>query len=264
MRQEGALSAQLTHIDRLEEECESGDAKVQASFAGIAGLMQLVSEHLERSKSVRDRLQLLMFNSIVEASHLGTQADGILEISTSIKRISAAWGGITTQSEEATGRIGTLVEESHGTVESFSEGSYAGLREARAETHGGAGSSARGGQLRGDPGREVESGGRGAADEDCRNWRDRRTAGARLPAAGKGAGGDGQQCGSGWKRMARAAGVSIERRWSKASSRITRRKWSAPCCGPRSREGRCRRSSRTLPATAWSFSEGSGLRAGTG
>ena len=137
MRQEGALSAQLTHIDRLEEECESGDAKVQASFAGIAGLMQLVSEHLERSKSVRDRLQLLMFNSIVEASHLGTQADGILEISTSIKRLSASWGGITTQSEEATGRIGKLVEESHGTVESFSEGSYAGLREARAETMAG-------------------------------------------------------------------------------------------------------------------------------
>ena len=134
MRQESALSAQLTHIDRLEEECEAGDAKVQASFAGISGLMQLVTEHLERSKTVRDRLQLLMFNSIVEASHLGTQADGILEISTSIKRISAAWGGITTQSEEATGKIRTLVEESHGTVESFSEASYAGLREAREQT----------------------------------------------------------------------------------------------------------------------------------
>ncbi|HVT99412.1 MAG TPA: hypothetical protein VHE33_18055, partial [Acidobacteriaceae bacterium] len=134
MRQEGTLSAQLTHIDRLEEECESSDAQVQASFAGIAGLMQLVTEHLERSKSVRDRLQLLMFNSIVEASHLGTQADGILEISTSIKRISATWAGITTQSEEATGQIRGLVEASHGTVESFSEASYAGLREARGET----------------------------------------------------------------------------------------------------------------------------------
>ena len=134
MRQGSALSAQMTHIDHLEEACESGDAKVQASFAGIAGLMQLVAEHLERSKSVRDRLQLLMFNSIVEASHLGTQADGILEISTSIKRISATWAGITSQSEEATGGIRALVEESHGTVESFSESSYAGLREARSET----------------------------------------------------------------------------------------------------------------------------------
>jgi hypothetical protein len=107
---------------------------VQASFTGIAGLMQLVSEHLERSKSVRDRLQLLMFNSIVEASHLGTQADGILEISTSIKRISAAWGEITTQSEAATQQIRALVEQSRTTQEAFSEGSYACLREARAET----------------------------------------------------------------------------------------------------------------------------------
>jgi methyl-accepting chemotaxis protein len=135
--QESALAAQLTHIESLEEECEAGDAKVQTSFAGISGLMQLVSEHLARSKSVRDRLQLLMFNSIIEASHLGTQADGILEISTSIKRISAVWGEITAQSEGATHRIGTLVDESRSTLETFSEGGYAGLREARSGTEEG-------------------------------------------------------------------------------------------------------------------------------
>jgi methyl-accepting chemotaxis protein len=134
LSQERALSAQLAGIEQLEEACETGDAKVQASFAGITGLMQLVREHLERSKSVRDRLQLLMFNSIVEASHLGTQADGILEISTSIKRIAAAWGEITTKSEAATQQIRDLVEQSRTTQEAFSEGSYAGLREARAET----------------------------------------------------------------------------------------------------------------------------------
>jgi chromosome segregation ATPase len=134
--QESALAAQLTHIETLEGECESGDAKVQASFAGISGLMQLVSEHLTRSKSVRDRLQLLMFNSIIEASHLGTQADGILEISTSIKRISAVWGEITARSEGATQEIVTLVEHSRSTLETFSEGSYADLREARSGTVG--------------------------------------------------------------------------------------------------------------------------------
>lgn len=137
MRQESALSAQLTRIERLEEACEASDARVQASFAGITGLMQLVNEHLQRSKSVRDRLQLLMFNSIVEASHLGTQADGILEISTTIKRISAAWGEITAQSEAVTGKIRALVEESHATVEAFSESSYRDLREKRAQTRAG-------------------------------------------------------------------------------------------------------------------------------
>ncbi len=137
MQQETALSGQLTRIERLEEDCEVSDSTVQASFAGITGLMQLVSENLERSKSVRDRLQLLMFNSIVEASHLGTQADGILEISTTIKRISAVWGEITAKSEMATGQIRTLVNESHATLEVFSETSYAALREARAETQTG-------------------------------------------------------------------------------------------------------------------------------
>jgi hypothetical protein len=132
--QESAVSAQLTRIERLEEACEAGNAKVQASFAGISGLMQLVSEHLERSKSVRDRLQLLMFNSIVEASHLGTQADGILEISTTIKRISAAWAQITARSEAATLEIQRMVEHSRTTLVAFSEESNQHLREAREET----------------------------------------------------------------------------------------------------------------------------------
>ncbi len=137
--QESALAAQLTRIERLEQECETGNAAVQESFAGIYGLMQLVGEHLERSKSVRDRLQLLMFNSIVEASHLGTQADGILEISTTIKRISAAWAGITAQSEAATAEIRERVEQSREALRAFSDGSDENLRAARARTMDGLG-----------------------------------------------------------------------------------------------------------------------------
>jgi hypothetical protein len=137
--QESTLSAQMMRIEKLEEECEAGNARVQASFAGISGLMELVSDHLARSKSVRDRLQLLMFNSIVEASHLGTQADGILEISTTIKRISAAWGEITAQSEAVTQGIRTLVEKSRTKLEAFSEGSDEALRQAQAQTHEGLG-----------------------------------------------------------------------------------------------------------------------------
>ena len=139
LAQQRALGGHLARIEKLEEECEADNARVQASFAGISGLMQLVNEHLERSKVVRDRLQLLMFNSIVEASHLGSQADGILEISTTIKRISATWGEITTGSEAATEEIRTLVEQSRSTLEAFSEASKGGLRAARGETMGGLG-----------------------------------------------------------------------------------------------------------------------------
>ncbi|MGB6159507.1 MAG: hypothetical protein WBH45_14565 [Acidobacteriaceae bacterium] len=139
LAQQRALGGHLARIEKLEEECEADNARVQASFAGISGLMQLVNEHLERSKVVRDRLQLLMFNSIVEASHLGSQADGILEISTTIKRISATWGEITTGSEAATEEIRTLVEQSRSTLEAFSEARKGGLRAARGETMGGLG-----------------------------------------------------------------------------------------------------------------------------
>lgn len=155
--QEREVSAQLTLIERLEEECTAGNAKVQASFAGISGLMQLVSEHLVRSKSVRDRLQLLMFNSIVEASHLGTQADGILEISTSIKRISSSWGEITAQSERATREIQGLVERSGGTLRAFSEESNSSLREAQAETKRGLEILREGAACADERGREIQT-----------------------------------------------------------------------------------------------------------
>jgi hypothetical protein len=134
---ERELTRELARIEQLEEQCAADNAKVQASLAGIAGLMQLVSEHLERSRAVRERLQLLMFNSIVEASHLGAQADGILEISNTIKRLSGEWSALTQQSEEAMQEIRMLVEQSQATMEAFSGGAQEQLRGAREQTGAG-------------------------------------------------------------------------------------------------------------------------------
>ncbi|HEX3662198.1 MAG TPA: hypothetical protein VHU89_12240 [Acidobacteriaceae bacterium] len=131
------LASALGRIEKMEEQCAADNAKVQASFAGIAGLMQLVSEHLERSRAVRERLQLLMFNSIVEASHLGAQADGILEISNTIKRLSGDWSAITRQSEAAMQEIRVLVEQSRATMEAFSGEAQEGLRAAGEQTRAG-------------------------------------------------------------------------------------------------------------------------------
>ena len=137
LRQEQELSAQLTRIERLEEECEADSAEVQSTFAGLSNLMQLVGEHVERSHTVRDRLQLLTFNSIVEASHLGTQADAILEISQSIKRISIDWSELTDRSAQAKDEILLLVEQTQGSMQTFSESGTEGLRAAQAETRNG-------------------------------------------------------------------------------------------------------------------------------
>ena len=99
--QERELSSQLGHIERLERESQAYSERIQRTFGGLSNLMQLVSEHLQRSKSVRDHLQLLTFNSIIEASRLGTQAAAILAIANCIKGISAEWGQITDQSGHA-------------------------------------------------------------------------------------------------------------------------------------------------------------------
>jgi len=134
LKQERHLAADLTRIEELQEQCQTGDEKVEASIQGITGLMQLVREHLLRSRSVRERLQLLMFNSIVEASHLGARADGILEISRTIRRIAEDWSAITARSEQATEEMLTLVERGRQTLDVFTAARTADLHNAQAET----------------------------------------------------------------------------------------------------------------------------------
>jgi hypothetical protein len=132
--QERTVSSQLTRIELLEHSGQAYSERIQRTLGGLSNLMQLVGEHLQRSKSVRDRLRLLAFNSIIEASHLGTQAAAILAISKSIKGISAAWSEITDQSGHAMQEILNLVQQTNQVMEAFSEASNARLREAEVET----------------------------------------------------------------------------------------------------------------------------------
>jgi methyl-accepting chemotaxis protein len=135
--QERGLAQQLSRIEAIEQACQASAAKVEETFAALSTLMQLVSEHLEKSRAVRDRLQVLTFNSIIEASHLGTQADAILEISQSIKRISAMWSEMTEQSGKAKEEILGLVEQAKRKIDACSEAGRGGLQEAQAETRAG-------------------------------------------------------------------------------------------------------------------------------
>jgi uncharacterized phage infection (PIP) family protein YhgE len=137
LEQEQELSSQLQRIERLEEESEADSAEVRSTFEGLSHLMQLVGEHVERSRTVRDRLQLLTFNSIVEASHLGAQADAILEISQCIKRISTDWSELTDRSAKVKEEILELVEKTRGGMQTFSEGGSGALQLAQAETRTG-------------------------------------------------------------------------------------------------------------------------------
>jgi len=137
LKQDQELTSHLAWIEKLEQECQADNEEIQNSLAGMSTLMQLVGEHLERSKSIRDRMQLLNFNSIVEASRLGTQADVILEISGNIKRISGGWSEMTDLSGQAMEQILELIGQTEEGMKAFSEGSKEGLQQAQAETRGG-------------------------------------------------------------------------------------------------------------------------------
>ena len=128
------VSSQLAHIELLESESQAYSERIRRTLGGLSSLAQLVGEHLQRSKSVRDRLRMLAFNSIIEASHLGTQADAILAISTSIKGISAAWSQVTDQSGQAMHEMLDLVKQTHAVMEAFSQDSNERLRHAQSET----------------------------------------------------------------------------------------------------------------------------------
>jgi len=139
LEQEKNLSVELAHIESLERECQKDNLEVQGAISGLSNLMQLVGEHVEKSRYVRDRLQLLTFNSIIEANHLGSQADAILEISQSIKRVSLSWSELTDRSAQAMVEILELVEKAKSEMNAFSSEENGALEVAAAETARGLG-----------------------------------------------------------------------------------------------------------------------------
>jgi hypothetical protein len=134
LQQERDVSSQLTHIELLERESQSYSAQIQRTLQGLSTLMQFVTEHVQRSKSIRDRLRLLSFNSIIEASHLGTKADAVLAIAKTIKEISGEWAQITERSVRAMEEMQSLIDKTNQVMEAFSEASNKKLREAQVET----------------------------------------------------------------------------------------------------------------------------------
>ena len=134
LKQEREVSSQLAHIEMLERESQAYSEKIQHTFGGLASLMQLVGEHLQKSKAVRNCLQLLTFNSIIEATHIGVQARAILAIARSIEGISSEWGDLSDQSARAMGEIQELTEQTNRLMSVFSAASEMGLREAQLQT----------------------------------------------------------------------------------------------------------------------------------
>jgi hypothetical protein len=134
LEQEREISAQLLQIEALERQSQGYSHLIGETLAGIAELMKLMRGHLRKSKSIRDSLQLLTFNSIIEATHLGSQANAILAIARHVEAISAEWRNITDQAGLAMADLLKLVEPAQQFMRAFSEESTGGLAEAQLQT----------------------------------------------------------------------------------------------------------------------------------
>ena len=137
LAREEDVSSQLAHIELLERESLACGTRIQRTLEGLASLMQFVTEHVRRSRSILGRLRLLSFNSIIEASHLGTKADAVLAIAKTIKEISVEWSAITGHSGDAMRQMQALGKETERMREAFSEAGNEKLREAQSQTRAG-------------------------------------------------------------------------------------------------------------------------------
>ena len=137
LEQERLVSSQLAHIDLLECECQAYGERIRSTLEGISNLSQLVAEHLQNAESARNRLRLLTFNSVIEATRLGEQADTICVIADGIAEVSTEWAKITEQSESALQEILTLSKRINEVMTTFSEASSEKFKQAQVRTKSG-------------------------------------------------------------------------------------------------------------------------------
>jgi len=132
--QEREVSSKISHIESLEKESLTHANKMRQTLAGLSSLVQLIGEHIGKSKTVLNRLHLLALNSMIEASGLGSHADTILAIAKSIVEISTEWSENTDKSANAMQDILKHVEQTNLVMDAFSEGRSDELHAAQAQT----------------------------------------------------------------------------------------------------------------------------------
>jgi hypothetical protein len=135
LEQEQEVSSRLARIELLESESQAQSGSIQRNLGGLSSLVQLVSEHVQRSKSIRDRLRLLTFNSIIEASRLGAQAEAILAIAQCIKEVASEWNQMTDRSVTAMAEMVEVAKQMNEAMQIFSDAGSQRLREEQAETN---------------------------------------------------------------------------------------------------------------------------------
>ena len=129
LAQERELTSHLALIASLKQKYDDYNDKVGGALSGVSHLLEIVNEHLEKSEIVRHNLQLLTFNSLIEAQHLAQQGTAVSAIAQSIREVSAQWSGIADQSRLTLTEIMNLVDETNRRMEVFSEAKNEKLRQ---------------------------------------------------------------------------------------------------------------------------------------
>jgi hypothetical protein len=130
LEQERSLSSQMSHIGALQSKIQAGSERIRGTLDGISNLSQLVAEHQQKAQSARNRLRLLTFNSIIEATSLGSQADTIRVIAGNIAEVSIEWTEITEQSGCALREILKLSGQVNEVMAALSQASSEKLKTA--------------------------------------------------------------------------------------------------------------------------------------
>jgi hypothetical protein len=137
LEQDRIVRSRLADVDLLEQQGQDYSRKIRTKVGGNTGLVQFLALHVEKSNAVRQLLHLLSLNSIVEADHLGTRANAILEIGNGISGLSLEWGQIADRSDRALKEIAALVAQTGQLMETFSDTGDAALRQAQKQTRSG-------------------------------------------------------------------------------------------------------------------------------
>jgi len=117
----------------------------------------LFTGHMRKSESARNRLRLLTFNSVIEASRLGKQADTICVVADGIAEVSAEWSRIAEESGSTLEKILTLSERVNDAMATFSKTSSEQLNHAEEQTKTGLESLRRASAFAGIQGQKIGS-----------------------------------------------------------------------------------------------------------
>lgn len=135
LEQERGLTAHLSQIESLQQKSREYTGRIESTLTGLSSLRDLINEYQERSRGIRHRLQLLTFNSLIEAHRLGQRGVVVSAIANLIKEVSAEWAVIAEQSKLTLAEIMKLVEQTSEVMEVFSEARGQKLREDQAASH---------------------------------------------------------------------------------------------------------------------------------